>query len=92
MGAAAGLATIFYSPAKLIYAGGGSLIAGLAWIFSGGDAAVARPVLTAALRGDYVVTPEHLRGQRPLEFVGRAPADRDLRQPVPVEPEYGTDF
>ena len=26
--------------------------------------------------GDYVVTPAHLRGERPLEFIGRDPAYR----------------
>jgi hypothetical protein len=32
---------------------------------------VSRPIFTAALRGDYVVTPQHLTGQRKLEFRGR---------------------
>ncbi len=90
MGAGAALASLIYGPAKLIYAGGGSLIAGLAWVFSGGDGAVASPILNAALRGDYVVTPAHLRGERPLEFVGRTPEDRRLREPSP--PDYGTGY
>ena len=30
-------------------------------------------VITPAVRGDYVVTPAHLRGERELEFIGRDP-------------------
>ena len=82
MGLAAAAFTLVYGPAKIVYATAGSMIAGLAWAFSGGDADVARPILTAALRGDYVITPDHIRGKRPIEFVGRDPADRRLRESV----------
>ena len=30
--------------------------------------------MTPAVRGDYFVTPDHLRGERSLEFIGRDPA------------------
>jgi len=30
-------------------------------------------VINTSVRGDYVVTPSHLRGDRPLEFFGRDP-------------------
>ena len=33
----------------------------------------ARAVVMPAVRGDYVVTPAILSGERPLEFYGRAP-------------------
>lgn len=82
LGAAAGLCSLVYAPAKLAYATGGAVVGGLAWLFSGGDSAVAGPVLNASLRGDYVVTPQNLRGERPLEFVGRSPRDRELQQAV----------
>ena len=48
---------------------------------SAGDNDVAKTVTTPAVRGDYVVTPEHLRGKRPLEFIGRDPEYRP-------DPEY----
>lgn len=70
---------VVYGPAKVVYALGGSLVAGAAWLFSGGDSDVSHPITTAALRGDYVVTLEHLRRQRSLEFIGRDPQDRALR-------------
>ena len=68
---AAALCTLVYSPIKLTYAAGGLLISGLAWLWTAGDTGVAGPIFTASLRGDYVVTPAHLEGRRPLEFVGR---------------------
>lgn len=82
MGAAAGLTSVVYAPVKVVYAAGGSLVAGLAYVFSGGDKAVAKPIFDASVRGDYVVTPEHMTGKRELEFVGRSPADEKLRSPA----------
>ncbi len=72
--------SMIYAPLKVVYAGGGSVVAGLAYLLSAGDAQVAGPILTAAVRGDYLVTPQHLRGERQLEFIGRDPKDRALRQ------------
>jgi hypothetical protein len=34
-------------------------------------------VVTPAVRGDYVVTPQHIRGERNLEFFGRSPDYRE---------------
>jgi hypothetical protein len=79
LGVAAGLISLFYAPAKVLYAAGGGLVAGLAYVVSAGDMEVVDPILTPALRGDYVVTPAHLRGERQLEFIGREPEDRALR-------------
>jgi hypothetical protein len=73
-GAASALCSLVYSPVKIVYAGVGSLVSGFAWVLSGGDNAVAKPILTASLRGDYVVTPAHLRGDRSIVFIGRDPA------------------
>lgn len=80
LGLAAAVTNLIYGPVKGIYAIGGSLVAGAAWLCSGGDQEVVNPILTASLRGDYVITPEHLRRERTIEFVGRAPEDRALRQ------------
>lgn len=79
MGAASAAASLLYGPAKLIYAGGGGLVAGMAYVVSGGDKQVAKPILDASMRGDYVVTPEILSGGRQIEFVGRNPEARELR-------------
>ena len=71
IGIAAGLASLVYTPAKVLYAVGGGVAAGMAYLASAGNQDVAAPILTPSLRGDYVVTPEHLRGEKTLEFFGR---------------------
>jgi hypothetical protein len=75
LGVAAGLASLVYAPAKVLYAAGGGLVAGLAYVFSAGDKEITEPILTPALRGDYVVTPAHLRGEKKLDFIGREPEE-----------------
>jgi len=77
MGAASALATLVYGPVKLVYATCGLVFGGIAWGLSGGDSQVLTAVVTPAVRGDYVVTPEHLRMQKSLEFFGRDPAYRE---------------
>jgi hypothetical protein len=70
-GAGAMLCTLVYSPLKLAYAASGLVVGGMAWVWSFGSRRVTRPIFTAALRGDYVVTPAHLTGRRRLVFIGR---------------------
>jgi hypothetical protein len=43
-------------------------------------------VVTPAIRGDYVITPSHLRGEKPVEFIGRRPAYRE--ETVVLEEAY----
>jgi hypothetical protein len=87
MGAAAGLTSVVYAPVKVAYAAGGSIVAGLAYVLSGGDKDVAKPIFDASVRGDYVVTPQHMSGERELEFVGRSRADQTLRTPGAAAPD-----
>ena len=71
VGVASMLCTLVYSPLKLAYAASGLVVGGMAWMWSFGRKRVTRPIFTAALKGDYVVTPEHFSGERRLEFIGR---------------------
>jgi hypothetical protein len=66
------LCTLVYSPVKLAYAASGLLVGSMAWLWSFGSERVSRPIYRAALKGDYVVLPEHLTGARKLEFRGHA--------------------
>lgn len=75
MGAASMLATLLYGPAKLVYATTGGIVGGLAYGLTGGNADVAMPILESSVYGDYYVTPDQLRGEKPLEFVGRSSGD-----------------
>jgi hypothetical protein len=85
LGAASAACTLLYGPAKLIYAGLGGFGAGLAWLLSAGDNEVAGRVLNRSLRGDYVITPSHLRGERPIVFIGRDPGQQQIAQDPVVE-------
>ena len=87
IGAVAALSTLIYGPVKLTYATLGMLIGGLAWGLSGGDQQVLESVVTPALRGDYVVTPQHIRMERGLEFYGRDPQYREVQQAAAAPPD-----
>ena len=73
IGAAAALCSLIYGPAKVTYAALGLVFGGMAWGLSAGDTDVMEAVILPAVRGDYVVTPAILRGEKPLEFIGRRP-------------------
>jgi hypothetical protein len=88
LGFGSAVATLVYAPVKLVYATGGLIVGGLAWAFSGGDSEVAAVVFTPSLRGDYVVTPDHLKGKRRFEFFGRdARQQGDERTDVASAPD-----
>lgn len=95
LGAGAAVCSLFYAPVKLIYALSGLIFGGMAWGLSGGDGDVLKAVVTPAVRGDYVITPSILRGERPLEFFGKdpeyrseAPADAPADAPAEADPVY----
>lgn len=67
------LASVFYIPAKVTYAGLGLVTGGLGYVLTGGRADVANNIIYPAVRGHYVVTPSHLKGTEPIYFVGAAP-------------------
>ena len=67
------LASVFYIPAKVTYAGLGLLTGGLGFVLTGGRADVANNIIYPAVRGNYVVTPNNLKGTEPLYFVGAPP-------------------
>src|SRR5689334_19330190 len=77
-GVGAALASVFYIPAKVTYAGLGLLTGGLGYVLSGGNADVANNIIYPAVRGNYVVTPSQLKGTEPIYFVG-APFETEPR-------------
>ncbi len=74
LGVGAAVCSLVYGPIKIVYATLGSITSGFAWLFTGGRTDVAREILTASIRGDYVVTPENLTFNEPLVFTGRSSA------------------
>lgn len=72
LGVASLLASIPYGCAKLLWAATGTLGAGLAWAFTGGDSDPAKKIMDGAVRGDYILTPDQLTGKDSIEFIGRS--------------------
>lgn len=67
------LANVVYMPAKITYAGLGLLTGGLGYVLTGGRADVANNIIYPSVKGNYVVTPSHLKGTDPIYFVGAGP-------------------
>lgn len=70
MGAASAAATILYFPFKAAFALGGGIVGGLAYVFSGFNETTAKSIWIPSVYGTYVITPEHLTGERPVRFLG----------------------
>lgn len=92
-GASVVLANVVYMPAKVLYAAAGGLVAGFAYLFSAGDKEVAKPILDAAIGGDYIVESEHLAGDKKLMFFGESQELQESREAVvgdvAAQPEPG---
>lgn len=72
MGAASAVLTVLYFPFKAAFAIGGGIVGGLAYAFSGGSEQTAKNIWIPSMYGTYVITPEHLDGERPVRFFGVA--------------------
>jgi hypothetical protein len=70
MGAASAAATILYFPFKAAFAIGGGIVGGLAYVFSGFSESTAKSIWVPSMYGTYLITPEHLSGDRPVRFLG----------------------
>jgi hypothetical protein len=75
IGLACVVTSLFYSTAKVLYAGAGAFTGLAGYALTGGKRDVLDTIINPSLRGDYVITPEHLRGQRRLVFIGPYPED-----------------
>lgn len=69
-------ATLLYAPVKIVYALGGGIVGGFAYLLSGGSESTAKSIWIPSMMGTYLITPQHLTGERPVRFVGVA-ADSD---------------
>lgn len=72
VGLGAGLLTLLYTPIKIVYATTSLPLGGLVYCFSVGDMEMTKRVMLSGTGGTYVVTPEHLRGDKTFVFVGSA--------------------
>ncbi len=88
--AGSALATIVYFPLKLAFAIGGGVVGGLAYGFSGGSEQTAKNIWIPSMYGTYIITPDHLKGDKPIRFLGvsaepaREAGDYTPQEPLPL--------
>lgn len=70
MGASCLVVGVPYTAFKLTFAGLGAIFGAFTYALSGGNEEAAQKVWDASLRGTYIITPEHLKGEKRVEFVG----------------------
>lgn len=64
------LLTVPYGAVKVAYSLGGGILGGLAWVATGGHTETAQAIWNPSMKGDYIVQPQHLTGEKPLHFMG----------------------
>lgn len=64
--------TLPYGGIKMAVAVLGAVAGGMGFIFTGGDKATADKIWAPAMGGEYVITPQHIRGEKDLHFFGTA--------------------
>ena len=83
-GAGALLCNVLYIPAKLVYALLGGIVGGGTYLITAGNQQAANTVWRSSLGGDYVVTPQMLAGQQPINFSGPTDTPPDVPAAAPV--------
>ena len=81
-GAGALVCNLIYIPAKLVYALLGGIVGGGTYLITAGNQQAANTVWRSALGGDYVVTPQMLAGQQPINFSGPTDTPPDNGAPA----------
>jgi hypothetical protein len=69
-GAVALFGNLLYFPAKLVYATLGTIVGGGTYLVTAGNVQAASTVWRSALGGDYVLTPQMVAGEQPINFTG----------------------
>jgi len=59
-----------YTALKLGFAGLGAVLGSLTFVVTAGNQDAAQKVWDSSLRGTYIITPEHLKGEKPVKFIG----------------------
>ena len=82
--------TVPYAIGKGAFALGGAVVGSLSYLFSGGNLDSAKAVWITSIDGTYVLRPAHLRGEEPIQFLGKTDSGQHEPAPHPVEPIPGT--
>ena len=67
---ASGVLSIVYTPFKILYAGLGGLMGGLAYLVTVGNEHTAQSIWDASVYGTYWLTAKHLQGEEAIQFKG----------------------
>ena len=79
LGVASFLCSVPYGAAKVALAIVGGVTGAFTYVLSGFDKKAADSVWYTTIEGDYVVTPDHLRGKKDLRFTGVPPDSKGGR-------------
>src|SRR5579864_5662567 len=63
-------ANVLHVPAKLVYGILGGIGGGAGYLLTGGNKQVSNTIWRSSLGGDYVVTPDMIKGDQPVHFSG----------------------
>jgi hypothetical protein len=88
-GTGALLGNVLYIPAKLVYAAGGGLTGGLAYLVTGGNKQNADTIWRSSLGGDYVLTPDMVAGKQPVNFSGPTATPPETPPPAQQQTSSG---
>jgi hypothetical protein len=78
VGAGTALLNLVYIPLKLTYATLGAVTGGLAYALTVGRTDTARNIWEPTMGGTYALSPDMLRGDRPIYFSGKAREDEGV--------------
>ena len=70
LGIGSALLTVVYFPVKLAYAILGGIVGTFTYGLTGGNLDTAKAVWEPSFYGTYVITPDHLKGNEPVRFIG----------------------
>lgn len=76
LGVASFLVSVPYGAAKVVTALLGGIVGGFTYVLSGFNKKAADQVWYTTIPGDYIITPDHLRGKRDIRFTGVPPENR----------------
>ena len=89
LGAASFFLTLPYGLVKVVYATLGGIVGGFTYALTAGNDRAAKAVWDTSLRGTYIITPDHLKGDRAVRFFG-SPPESSPEAVVELTPEPGT--
>ncbi len=92
LGVASVFTSLVYSIGKFAFATMGGIFGGFTYVFSAGNQKAANAVWDTSMRGTYVISPRHLKGEEPIRFFGippirdEVPAATSMPEPAPAAP------